>query len=66
MDLTNGAKALVSVHNKERICSDSNQIYDFLMNNGIKHQYAVNAQIWAELAYADEIYSTKEFQICIQ
>ena len=66
MRFTDGVKALVVIHGKEKLCSDSMQVYDFLHDNGIEHELAADAQGWTELACIDETYNETEFDIYMQ
>lgn len=66
MEFTDGVKALVVIHGKKRLCNDSMQVYDFLYDNGIEHELAMDAQCWTELACVDESYNEEEFDIYME
>lgn len=66
MEFSNGVIALVVIGGKEKICSDSMQVYDFLHTNGINHELAADAQGWTELACTDETYNEEEFDIYME
>lgn len=61
-----GAKALVVIGSKKRICTNSMDIYYFLTDNGIEHELAADAQGWSELACVDETYNEEEFDIYME
>ena len=66
MDFTNGVRALVVIHNKKKLCKGSYEVYEFLLDNGIEHDLAADAQGWTELACVDESYNEEEFDVYMQ
>lgn len=63
MKFSDGVKALVVIHGKRKLCSNSMHVYEFLYDNGIEHELAEDAQRWAELACIDESYNEEEFDV---
>ena len=57
--------ALLVIGNKKKLCSNSTEVYDFLINNDISVYLASDARCWYESASIDESYSEVDFDIYI-
>lgn len=53
MEFTNGIKALVVVGEKSKECTNSEQVYEFLTDNGIYTKLAEEAMGWVESTYVN-------------